>query len=211
VPHELVVALEPIRLDADDGAIVGDTDQQIAALGIQERGDGLQHSVRHAFVVLLVLLQAPTKSGFELERFLEQYRAGGLAVIGIESTRDALHAGQVDTLAIAASPEQIVGEDIAAMKWSDLPGRPPRRSVSSKILRCCSPSEAWVRVCAISRDPWTVEKRFTMSKKSNVHPDHYKVAGRSRQGESVVHERERQKRNRQANVPKKRRTARRPL
>ena len=35
-----------------------------------------------------------------------------------------------------------------------------------------------------------------MSKKSNVHPDHYKVAGRGRQGESVIHEREKQERNR---------------
>jgi hypothetical protein len=32
-----------------------------------------------------------------------------------------------------------------------------------------------------------------MSKKSNVHPDHYKVAGRERQGEDVAVELEKQK------------------
>jgi hypothetical protein len=31
-----------------------------------------------------------------------------------------------------------------------------------------------------------------MSNKNNVNPDHYKVAGRDRQGEAVVHERQRQ-------------------
>jgi hypothetical protein len=31
-----------------------------------------------------------------------------------------------------------------------------------------------------------------MSSKNNVNPDHYKVAGRDRQGETVVHEQERQ-------------------
>lgn len=31
-----------------------------------------------------------------------------------------------------------------------------------------------------------------MSQKNNVNPDHYKVAGRDRQGEDVVHEREKQ-------------------
>ena len=30
-----------------------------------------------------------------------------------------------------------------------------------------------------------------MSQKSNVNPDHYKQAGRDRQGENIVHERER--------------------
>ncbi len=31
-----------------------------------------------------------------------------------------------------------------------------------------------------------------MSKQNNVNPDHYKVAGRARQGEDVVHREERQ-------------------
>ena len=31
-----------------------------------------------------------------------------------------------------------------------------------------------------------------MSNKNNVNPDHYKVAGRDRQGEAVVHDRQRQ-------------------
>jgi hypothetical protein len=33
---------------------------------------------------------------------------------------------------------------------------------------------------------------MTMSKHINVNPDHYKLAGRERQGENVVHQRERQ-------------------
>jgi hypothetical protein len=32
-----------------------------------------------------------------------------------------------------------------------------------------------------------------MSKKSNVNPDHYKVAGRERQGENIVHQVEKSK------------------
>jgi len=37
-----------------------------------------------------------------------------------------------------------------------------------------------------------------MSRKSNVNPDHYKQAGRGRQGQDVVHEVERQKFKEQA-------------
>src|SRR5262245_26031566 len=40
MPHELVVIFEPVVLDACDLAVIRDADQQIAALGIQERGDG---------------------------------------------------------------------------------------------------------------------------------------------------------------------------
>ena len=39
VAHELVVALELIALDADDGTVVGNADQQVAAFGVEERGD----------------------------------------------------------------------------------------------------------------------------------------------------------------------------
>jgi hypothetical protein len=44
-----------------------------------------------------------------------------------------------------------------------------------------------------------------MSKtKSNVHPAHYKVAGRERQGEDVVHDREKGKKARLTTPPKAR-------
>src|SRR2546426_12780001 len=39
VTHELVVALELVALDADDGTFVRHADQQIATLGVEERGD----------------------------------------------------------------------------------------------------------------------------------------------------------------------------
>ena len=50
-------------------AIVGDADQEIAALGIEKCRDRLQHGVRHALVVLPILLEAPAQRGFELQVF----------------------------------------------------------------------------------------------------------------------------------------------
>jgi hypothetical protein len=38
-----------------------------------------------------------------------------------------------------------------------------------------------------------MNKEYRMSKKSNVNPDHYKTAGRSRQGEDLVQEIQTQK------------------
>ena len=49
-------------------AVVGDADQQVAALGVEERGDRLEHGVRHALVVLPVLLEVPAQRGLELQR-----------------------------------------------------------------------------------------------------------------------------------------------
>lgn len=45
---------------------------------------------------------------------LDDYRAGGLAVVGTEAVRKALRKGQVDTLIITASPDQINGAEQAA-------------------------------------------------------------------------------------------------
>jgi peptide subunit release factor 1 (eRF1) len=42
------------------------------------------------------------------------YRAGGLALVGAQPVREALERGQVDTLVIAAKPEQVRGADAAA-------------------------------------------------------------------------------------------------
>lgn len=41
-----------------------------------------------------------------------------------------------------------------------------------------------------------------MSQKSNVNPDHYKQAGRDRQGEDILHERERAELVRTGNRPR---------
>ena len=50
---------ELIALDPDDRAIVGDADQQIPALGVQERGDGLEHRMGNDLIVLPIFLEAP--------------------------------------------------------------------------------------------------------------------------------------------------------
>jgi hypothetical protein len=42
-----------------------------------------------------------------------------------------------------------------------------------------------------------------MSKNINVNPDHYKVAGRERQGENVVHQVEKQKIKRERGATKR--------
>ena len=42
------------------------------------------------------------------------YRAGGLAVVGVQPVVEALERGQVDTLVISATPEQIEGGDETA-------------------------------------------------------------------------------------------------
>jgi hypothetical protein len=57
--HELVVVLELVAFDADDGTVIGDADQEISALGVQERGDGFQDSVCDEFVVLAVFFEVP--------------------------------------------------------------------------------------------------------------------------------------------------------
>ncbi len=49
-----------------------------------------------------------------VEDLLGESRAGGRAVTGIVDTRRALRDGQVDTLVIAATPQQVPGEDAAA-------------------------------------------------------------------------------------------------
>ena len=99
--HELVVVLELVALDADDRPVVGDADQQIAALGVQERGDRLEHGVRDALVVLAVLLEVPAQRGLELQRLrlaaLDQLLgiAVGAQVLVEEEVLDRLAEGAV--------------------------------------------------------------------------------------------------------------------
>src|SRR5690606_15679143 len=68
MPQELVVRLQAVGSDTDVGSVVGHADQEITALGVQERGDRLEHSVRHAPVVLPVFLEVPAQRGLELQR-----------------------------------------------------------------------------------------------------------------------------------------------
>jgi peptide subunit release factor 1 (eRF1) len=44
-----------------------------------------------------------------VQELIGDYRAGGLALVGPERVREALERGQVDTLVIAATPEQVRG------------------------------------------------------------------------------------------------------
>ena len=57
VAQELVVVVQAVVVDAEHGAVVGDADQEVAALGVEERGDGLERGVRDVLVILAVLLQ----------------------------------------------------------------------------------------------------------------------------------------------------------
>ena len=52
MPHERVVIVELVVLDADDRPIARSTDQEIATLGVQERRDSLEHCVRDDLLVL---------------------------------------------------------------------------------------------------------------------------------------------------------------
>src|SRR6266852_1140829 len=101
VAHELVVVVELIALDTDDRAVVGDANEQIAALRVQERRDGLEHGVRHALVVLPILLEAPAQRGLELQRLrlaaLDQLLGAAVAaeVLVEEEVLDRLAEGPV--------------------------------------------------------------------------------------------------------------------
>ena len=66
--HELVVVAEPISLDADDGSVISNADQEIPALSIEECGDGLKNSERNPLIVLPALLQDKAQGGLELQR-----------------------------------------------------------------------------------------------------------------------------------------------
>ncbi|HEX4951508.1 MAG TPA: Vms1/Ankzf1 family peptidyl-tRNA hydrolase [Blastocatellia bacterium] len=48
----------------------------------------------------------------KVERLLNEYRSGGLAVVGVEPTRAALEMGQVDELIISATRSEVKGEEV---------------------------------------------------------------------------------------------------
>jgi peptide subunit release factor 1 (eRF1) len=69
--------------------------------------------------VLAATLEALRKKDAETDEAVVQdligdYRAGALALVGLEPVRQALERGQVDTLVIAAEPGQVPGADDAA-------------------------------------------------------------------------------------------------
>jgi peptide chain release factor subunit 1 len=66
--------------------------------------------------VLAVTLEALRRNDEEgdeavVRDLIDEYRAGGLAVVGARRTREALRRGQVDTLVITATPDQVEGAD----------------------------------------------------------------------------------------------------
>src|SRR3990170_3640061 len=74
--HQEVVALELVVLDAKDSAVVVNSDEEISALSVQERRDGLQERVSHHSLVHLAFSHVPSQAGFEFQggrlRLLEQ-------------------------------------------------------------------------------------------------------------------------------------------
>jgi peptide chain release factor subunit 1 len=66
-----------------------------------------------------------------VRELVDAYRAGGLAVVGLEPTRHALENGQVDTLVITATPEQLKGAEATA---DDLVTRAHRTSAAVRFI-----------------------------------------------------------------------------
>ena len=133
-----------------------------------------------------------------VQNLIGEYRRGsarGLAVVGAERVLAALRLGQVDTLVITAAPEQVTGADEVA---NDLVTLAEQTSASVRFIenRGETPAlladlggvGAWLRYPLERLDPMQDPLRGVMSRNINVNPDHYKVAGRERQGEDVVHE-----------------------
>jgi peptide chain release factor subunit 1 len=58
----------------------------------------------------------------KVERLLDEYRAGGLAVVGAQDTLEALAMGQVEELIVAARQQQIEGdrEDVAILSDNEV-------------------------------------------------------------------------------------------
>jgi hypothetical protein len=123
----------------------------------------------------------------QVGHLLDQFRARQLAVVGAQATIEALTRGQVDTLIVGASAQL-------------------RTFPSSRTRHCwlmsvasapccgtdCESSSRARRVPAFQREPTTNGADTDMSK-NNVNPNHYKVAGRARQGEDIAQARHRQK------------------
>jgi hypothetical protein len=123
---------------------------------------------------------------------LGEHRAGGRASVGAEAVRAALRQGQVDMLVITAVPEQMEGGDEAANELVTLATQTSasvRFIENPTLLADVGGAGAWLRYLRrglVQAGPR--EATHDMSKNINVNPDHYKVAGRERQGEDVVHE-----------------------
>jgi peptide subunit release factor 1 (eRF1) len=58
----------------------------------------------------------------KVERLLDEYRAGGLAVVGSQDTLEALSMGQVEELIVAARQQHIEGdrEDVAILSENEV-------------------------------------------------------------------------------------------
>lgn len=81
-----------------------------------------------------------------VEALVDAYRAGGLAVAGVEATRRALSQGQVDELLIAASTRTIKpGEDAAARASGPAVAPTPEERVADELVSEARRTGAGVR------------------------------------------------------------------
>jgi peptide subunit release factor 1 (eRF1) len=195
-----IVAAETIDqvVVAGDDVIVALLKQQLPERLTAKLVDVLRLDIRsphhEVLSATLVAVQRKDKETDEavVRDLIGEYRAGGLALVGAERVLAALRQGQVDRLIITAVPEQVNGGDEAANELITLASQTSasvRFIESSALLADVGGVGAWLRylrgglIQAGSR-----EATHDMSKNINVNPDHYKVAGRERQGEDVVHE-----------------------
>jgi peptide chain release factor subunit 1 len=89
----------------------------VLSLGI----DAPEHEVLEASMEVLREKDAETDAE-KVARLFDEYRAGGLAVVGSQDTLDALSMGQVEELIITASQQQIEGdkEDVAILSDAEV-------------------------------------------------------------------------------------------
>ena len=79
-----------------------------------------------------------------VEELLGEYRASGLACVGLEPTRRALELGQVDELVIAASPDALAGVKPAANKSGDSE-RTPQEQAADDLIAGARNTSATIR------------------------------------------------------------------
>lgn len=72
-----------------------------------------------------------------VRRLLDEYRAGGLAVVGVRDTLNALHLGQADELLLSASAREVVSDEEdfdEATTEGDSPGRHTLRGRAPELV-----------------------------------------------------------------------------
>ena len=125
-----------------------------------------------------------------VDELLGAYRANGLAVVGVDQTLRALELGQIDELVIAATPDAIdPGPRDDDAQGRTVAGRAHRRRTDSESTSDSRHHPLHRGSCPAGGSRWRgrlPQVQALMSKRINVNPDHYKVAGRERQGHAVA-------------------------